>query len=90
MSGPPLHLPMYTTADEVQYIRHLESRQDPEKLRRYLGLARARTWRGVGMAVDQQIVLLEAMDALGRVEYAIKRKAELAIEEAQKRALGGE
>lgn len=61
---PPNESPIWTTADELAYVRRLYKERKVKVLRAYVRWAHERRWYGEGMRVNAGIVILEARDLL--------------------------
>jgi hypothetical protein len=59
---------VWTTQDELMFIRGLFIRGKIQNLRNYVRVAHERKWWGEGMAVNPMIVILEARDLLAEME----------------------
>jgi hypothetical protein len=60
----PFESPIWTTADELAFVRGLYRDKKLKALRVYVRLAPYRVWYGIGMRVEAGIVILEARDLL--------------------------
>ncbi len=59
---------VWTTADELNYVRGLYARKKLRALRGYVRHAHDRKWFGPGMRVEAGLVILEARDLLKALE----------------------
>lgn len=59
---------IWTTGDELGFVRGMFLRQDRSGLKSYVALAAVRRWYGDGMRVDPGVVILEARDLLSELE----------------------
>jgi len=65
MASPqPVESMIWTTADELAFVRGLYRDGKLKALRGYVRLAHCRVWYGRGMRVEAGIVILEARDLL--------------------------
>ncbi len=60
----PTESMIWTTADELAFVRGLYRDKKLKALRVYVRLAPYRVWYGAGMRVEAGIVILEARDLL--------------------------
>ncbi len=74
----PLPIPIsgesmvWTTADELSYLRGLYARKKLRALRGYVRHAHDRKWFGPGMRVEAGLVILEARDLLAQLESELE------------------
>lgn len=66
---------VWTTADELDFLRGMYTRKKIRALRYYVQLAHNRKWFGTGMRVEAGRVILEARDLLAKLEAEMKEEA---------------
>ena len=67
-----MHQPVWTTQDELLFVRDLYSRRKIVELRRYVRVAHERRWWGEGMQVEAGVVILAARDLLTELETLLR------------------
>ena len=66
---------VWTTQDELMFVRGLFDRKKIKELRNYCRLMHERRWWGPGMEVNPMILIPEARDLLAELEREMRMDA---------------